>query len=141
MTDLTNFDKKLTRAVLKNTAPKRNFNAVLLFICFIGLLALLTSTNASAATCKQFSHSATDNSVSYDVYYSQPLTLETCNESVVLTASEYAVFKVYEEQVVTGVEITAGDASIAFTFGLSAYLTFWFIGYKTRMAKQAVKLV
>lgn len=37
--------------------------------------------------------------------------------------------------------INAADATTAFTFGLSAYLVFWFVGYKARMAKQAVRLV
>lgn len=63
-------------------------------------------------------------------------TIETCSTGLVmLSKSDYEI-GIGDYEV-----INAADATTAFTFGLSAYLVFWFVGYKARMAKQAVRAV
>ena len=64
------------------------------------------------------------------------LTIESCSTGLVMLSKSD-----YELGVGTANLINAGDATIAFTFGMSAYLLFWFVGFKGRLGRQAVKAV
>jgi len=118
----------------KVVCRKRYILSFLIFLVFI-------SFDSNSAECVDFDSTVTSGSGDYSIYYHSVLTPENCTGQVVMNASEFAVLKVYEEQNTQFTEITGEMASASFTFGMTGYLVFWFIGYKGRMAKQLIRQV
>ena len=107
------------------------------------LILILFNFDSSAAQCLKFSSTFTNESSgqAYVVHFADQYQVSDCPFDGLLTSQELARFNLYEEQNGALSEITAENSTIAFTFGMSGYLLFWFIGYKGRMAKQAIKAV
>lgn len=93
---------------------------------YLMVLLLLFSFNSSAAICvSEFS----DTSI-----VTNQTPVGECQSYVLLTSEDY-------EMMVVGTEVTAAKIMTAFTFGFGTYASFWFLGFKARMARQALKLV
>jgi hypothetical protein len=114
--------------------------------CFLVLLLVFIavySSDSSAANCLEYYY--TSNNVEPErnvvVYYADFLDLSTCTESVIVTPQEYARFELYEQQNGALFQVTAESSTVAFTFGMTTYLIFWFIGFKGRMARKAISQV
>lgn len=107
------------------------------------LFFLLFSELSNAASCYTYGYSTTNAQTGrvYQVYYDDNLNVDNCNEEVVLTAIEYARYKLLDEQNGDIEPITATNVMAAFTFGFSAYAMFWFVGFKGRLARQAIRSV
>ena len=103
------------------------------------VLLIFLSYGSSAAQCGVAGSSWESNG---DVYQSfRHVEEDVCSDTAILTSAEFAVLKVYEQQNTQFSEITGEMASASFTFGMTGYLVFWFIGYKGRMAKQLIRQV
>jgi|GEM_PF-3664782 len=116
------------------------------FLLLTSLTIAFYSYTSQAADCYEFGWETSSGGRPLKVFRTDtPYTAENCFNQisgwVVINPTEYALLKQIEEQNETSELIKSTDAGIAFTFGLSAYLLFWFIGYKGRLAKQAIRLV
>lgn len=93
------------------------------------------------AQCRTFSYSGTDESGGFEVYRNNGVLPKGCPDSVILTGVEYARLELLEEQNGDVTSITAISVMSAFTFGFGAYMTFWFVGFKIRLGREAVRLL
>lgn len=106
-------------------------------------LLLLISSNANAAFCT----SVTGNHGSLNVrpsseYYTDGLpSMQECSDFVILTAVEYTVINEKAKQFDSVDALSVEGATAAFTFGMSTYAMFWFVGYKGRLARQAIRSI
>lgn len=79
--------------------------------------------------------SCVSNSVEYpDLYTLNSVTLDSCNEYVVLSVSEY-------NQLNTNVQVQLGDAGGYFAFGFSLVLFGYLLGYAINVAKTLVNKI
>jgi len=132
--DITNFWRTFYTENPRGNAAcrKRYIFALIIFFVFI-------SFDSFSAECIDFDRVVVRETGDYSIYYHTELMADDCTGQVVMNASEYAVLRLYEAQNTQFTEITGEMASASFTFGMSGYLVFWFIGYKQRMAKQLIR--
>jgi hypothetical protein len=124
---------------VKKISKVYKYCSLVLFLVFVAVF----SSCSSAATCLEYYYTSdnTEPTRNHVIYYADFLELSTCTESVIITPQEYARFELYEQQNGALVQITAESSTVAFTFGMTAYLIFWFIGFKGRMARKAISQV
>jgi len=128
---------------------KKNAIEILKLLAFtiIGLTAFFYVAESEAAECQELFYTGFSGADRpYKAYYTDSTYLddECFNQSsgfVVVNSTEYALLKQLEEQMNDVSIINAEDATIAFTFGMSGYLIFWFVGYKGRMARRAISFM
>jgi len=119
----------------------------LLIVVLLGLVACFYVAESSAATECVIAGWVTESGgrplqvVYTDSVYTAENCFEQANGFVTLSSAEYALLKQLEEQMNDVSIINAEDATIAFTFGMSGYLIFWFVGYKGRMARRAISFM
>mgnify|MGYP005985270845 CR=1 FL=1 len=108
-----------------------------ILIMFLMLISM--NVNASFCTSLTGAHGTVDGRPVSQYFTDGLPSMQECNEYVILTAVEYTVINEKAKIVDSAEEITVASVSAAFSFGASTYSIFWFIGFKGRLAKQAIR--
>jgi hypothetical protein len=106
-------------------------------------LLLLISSNANAAFCTSITgNHGSANGRPVSEYYTDGLpSMQDCSDFVLLTAVEYTVINEKAKQVDSVDKLSVEGVTVAFSFGMSTYALFWFVGYKGRLARKAVAII
>lgn len=103
---------------------------------------LLVSVNANAAFCTSLTGVHTSDGRPISEYYTDGLpSMQDCNDFVILTAVEHTIINEKAKQFDSVDGLSVEGLTTAFSFGMSTYAIFWFVGYKGRLARQAIRSI
>ena len=122
-------------------------NRTFKFLSFLVLLVMPFFIQAQGQCVELFYVNPTDGvgRPYYAVYTDVTVSADDCytleSSLVIVNPAEFAVFNEKVKQTLGFEQITATNVMSAFTFGFGTYATFWFLGFKGRTARRAIKEV
>jgi len=106
------------------------------------LLLFVFSTSVDAAYCTSQTGVIGSDGRPFSQFYTDGLpSMELCSDFILLTAVEYSIINEKAKMIDNVDSLSVEGVTIAFSFGMSTYALFWFVGFKGRLARQAIRSI